>query len=147
MNTDLAAQQALDRLAKVGPAKLTKVEKTLATCWLFDAGVSNSGFARYYTGKNGDLAYYVPTALKTTGARQLLPIAVEANALFGPEGPSPDREIRRRQLADLPDFARGAFTQLEARYAAAEQDIDDCLEVYLDRIGRQKTPVANQTSP
>lgn len=147
MNTDLAAQSAIDRLAEVGFAKLTKAEKTLAACWLFDAGVSNSGFARYYAGKKGDLAFYVPTALKAIGARQLVPIAAEANALFGPDGPSPDREVRRRQLAALPVFARLVFTQLEARYAAAEQDVDDCMEAYLGRADVRRRAGAHTSTP
>lgn len=144
MNTDLAAQRALDHLAEVGFAKLTKVEKALATCWQFDAGVSNSGFARYYAGKKGDLAFYVPTALKAVGARQLVPIAAEANALFGPEGPSPDRSTRRRQLAALPAYTREVFTQLEARYAAAEQDVDDCMEAYLTRTAGRRSRRASR---
>lgn len=147
MNTDLAAQRALDRLAAAGFTKLTKVEKTLAACWLFDAGVSNSGFARYYAGKKGDLAFFVPTALQAIGARKLAPIAAEANALFGPDGPSPDREVRRRQLAALPIHARQLFTQLEARYAAAEQDVDDCMEAYLVRADVRRRAGTHTSTP
>ena len=138
MNTDLAAQDAIDRLNKVGFANLSKLDKTLAACWLFDAGVNNTGFARYYAGKRGNLAFYAPLALRTIGARQLAGIAAEANALFGPEGPSPDRDVRRGQLAALPEAARRAFTLLEERYVNAEEDVDDCLEAYLNRAVPKK---------
>ena len=138
MNTDLAAQDAIDRLNKVGFANLSKLDKTLAACWLFDAGVNNTGFARYYAGKRGNLAFHAPLAFKTIGARRLAGIAAQANALFGSAGPSPDRDIRRGQLAALPEAARREFTRLEERYVNSEEDVDDFLETYLNRTVPRK---------
>ena len=48
MNTDIAVQQAIDRLAKVGFDTLSIAETTIAAAWLFEAGVLNDGFKRYY---------------------------------------------------------------------------------------------------
>ena len=63
MNSDLAAQRALDRLAKVGFEKLSSLDKVLAAVWTFEADVGNRGFSRYFGGSAGDMAYYVPSAL------------------------------------------------------------------------------------
>lgn len=46
MNTDIAAQKALDQLAKSGFEKLADSDKLLAAIWTFEAEVANRGFAR-----------------------------------------------------------------------------------------------------
>lgn len=138
MTTDLAVQASLDRLEKVGFALLTDVERTLATVWLFDAGVSNTGFAGYYSGKRGDLAFHAPTVLRAVGATQLAEIAAEANALFGPDGPPTDRQLRRERMGSFPVSALLAFAALDARYAGCEEDVDELMEAFLAREGKAK---------
>lgn len=133
MNTDLAAQEAMDRFARDGFDALTETEKTLASAWLFAAGVANSGFSGYYSSHRGDLAFHAPVALRAIGATRLAAIAAEANELYGPGGPSQDRDIRQRQLQAMPDSNRAAFTALDQRYFACEEDIDELLEIFLGR--------------
>ena len=57
MNTDLAAQRAIDRLKRWGFEALTETDKTLATVWLTEAGVGNHGFARFLASKRGENGY------------------------------------------------------------------------------------------
>jgi Domain of unknown function (DUF4375) len=133
MNTDIAAQRALDRLAKVGFEKLAKQEKILATVWTFEAGVANRGFARYFSSPAGDMAYYAPIALQTIGAPRMAEIATKANGIFGADGPPKERKTRRERVRALGDDARKLFEVLETRYYESKEDADDLLEAYLDQ--------------
>ena len=134
MNTDLAAQRAIDRLNKNGFDALTETDKTLAAAWLIDAGVGNNGFARFFASKSGDLAFHAPTALRMIGATQLAEIAAEANAVFQPAGPSRDRKTRQALVRAFDEPTRRALDALDERYYACSEDIDECLEAYLDRV-------------
>lgn len=131
MNTDIAVQHAIDRLAKVGFDALSIAEATIAAAWLFEAGVLNDGFEKYYSSKRGDLAFHVPEALRLLGAMQLAQIAVEANAVFGSGGPPRDRDARTEMVRRLPASALRKFGQLEDRYANCEEDIDELMETFL----------------
>jgi hypothetical protein len=131
INADLAFQKILDRLDKLGVAALTEKEKTVAAAWLFEAGVGNDGFARYFADRRSDLAFYAPTALRTLGAPQLAGLAEQANALFGPGGPPADRAARCRCLDALPESARRTFDDLERRFDDCPEDIDELLEKFL----------------
>jgi hypothetical protein len=132
MNADLVAQQAMDRLAHEGFDALTEREKTVACVWLFAAGVGNGGFAGFYAGRRGDVAFHAPTALRGMGAPRLAQLADEANALFGSGGPPRERDARKRVLKAMPEARRAAFTALDKQYLECEEDIDELLEAYLD---------------
>lgn len=133
MIVDLAAQRAMDRLAKVGFDRLSEAERILATVWQFAAGVANQGFAGYYGSRRGDLAFYAPTALRAIGAEELATIAAEANAQFGVAGPSPEPQARAEQIKELGEAAGCAFAALEQRYFDAEESIDACCEAWFAR--------------
>ena len=60
-------------------------------------------------------------------------IAEEANAQFGPGGPSPDPKLRAEQLKQLGEPAFGAFGELEQRYFDAEESIDAHFEAWFER--------------
>ena len=136
MNTDLASQRALDRLAKIGFDGLSETEKLLTAVWLFEAGVGNEGFEGYFSSGRGDLAFYAPAALRTIGATQLAVLATEANATFGPEGAPRDRTRRRELVRALPPSAREALIELDTRYFNCDEDADELLEHYLAGANR-----------
>jgi len=130
MNVDLAAQRAMDHLAKAGFDRLSESDRILAAVWQFAAGVSNSGFSGYYASRRADLAFYVPTALQQIGSRDLVAIAREANAQFGGDGPSPDPAVRAGQIQQLGEDAFRAFAALDDRYFDTEEDVDELLETW-----------------
>ena len=142
MIVDLAAQRAMDHLAKVGFDRLSESERILATVWQFAAGVANHGFAGYYGSRRGDLAFHAPEALRAIGAGGLAGIAEEANAQFGPGGPSPDPKLRAEQLKQLGEPAFGAFGELEQRYFDAEESIDAHFEAWFERQRGAAPPAA-----
>jgi hypothetical protein len=133
MNTDLAAQQALDQLKKKGFDALTDVEKTLATTWLIEAGVNNGGFAEFFASSRGNVAANAPAALRAIGANQLAEIAAEANSVFGPAGPSRDRKTRQALVHAFDESKLRALATLDDRYGASTEDTDLLLEAFLAR--------------
>jgi hypothetical protein len=133
MNTDVAAQRALDRLAEARFDKLTDADKILASIWTFEAGVANRGFASYFSSTAGEMAFYVPTALKTIGATGVAQIAVSANAVFGAGGPPRDLKERRRLVRAFGDATRKTLTSLESLFYNSSEDVDDLLELYLGK--------------
>ena len=133
MNTDVAAQKAFDRLAEAGFEKLTDSDKILASIWTFEAGIANRGFASYFSSSAGDMAFYVPTALKTIGAAGVAKIAASANEVFGPGGPPRDQEERRPLVRAFGDETRKTLTALESQFFDSPEDVDDLLELYLNK--------------
>ena len=133
MIVDLAAQRAMDHLAKAGFDRLSESERILATVWQFAAGVANHGFAGYYGSRRGDLAFHAPAALRAIGAEELAALAAEANAQFGEGGPSPDPKKRAEQFKLLGEPALHAFDVLEQRYFDAEESIDALFEAWFER--------------
>ena len=133
MNTDIAAQRALDRLEKDGFDALTDTEKTLATTWLIEAGVRNGGFARFFASDRGNVAFYAPAALRAIGANQLAGIAAEANAVFPPAGPPRDHNARQALVRALDESKLRTLESLDNRYCTGAEDTDLLLEVFLAR--------------
>ena len=133
MNTDLAAQKALDRLEKDGFDALTETDKTLATVWLFVAGVQNGGFAAYFASHRGNVAFYAPAALRAIGAKQLAEIASDANAVFGHADPPRDYSTRRALALAFDEATRRALDSADTRFYACSEDCDELLELLLTR--------------
>ena len=133
MNTDLAAQKAIDRLAEVGFEKLTDSEKVLAAVWKYQAGVANNGFLRYFSSPAADTAFFVPTAFTAIGAAGMAEIAAMANRIFGPDGPPADCAERRACVKGFGDDARQKLTALEERFFNSPEDPDELLEAYLSK--------------
>jgi hypothetical protein len=134
MNVDLAAQRAMDHLAKVGFDHLSETDRILAAVWEFAAGVANNGFAGYYTSRWADLAFYAPSALQQIGATGLAEIEREANALFGPDGPSPEPKVRVSQLQQLGAAVQRKLAALDDRYFDVKEDVDELLETWFRRL-------------
>jgi hypothetical protein len=135
VNSDIAAQQAFDRLAKVGFDALTEQEKTLASAWLFVGKVANGGFRVFFSGSAGDLAFYAPTALKNICAFKMAEIATKANEVFGADGPPRDRNARRKFVRAFRKDVINEFEALERLFYDCSDDVDELLEKYV-RSGR-----------
>ena len=133
MNTDVATQRALDRLARVGFEKLSDSDRILAAVWTFEAGVANRGFARYFSSSAGDMAFHVPSALRAIGAVGTAEIAAKANGVFGAGGPPKDKKERSALVRIFDDEIRKMLQGLENLFYESQEDVDDLLEVYLNR--------------
>jgi len=132
MNTDVAAQRALDRLAETGLEKLSDSDKILASIWTFEAGVANRGFASYFSSSAGEMAFYVPTALKTIGATGVAQIAARPMKSLAPA-------VRQKTKGTTPACSclwrchTKTLTNLESQFYDSPEDVDDLLELYLGK--------------
>ena len=133
MNTDLAAQRALDQLKKNGFDALTETEKTLATTWLIESGVNNGGFADFFASSRGNVAFNAPAALRAIGANQLAEIAAEANLVFALAGPPRDHPTWQALVHAFDESKRRTLATLDERYGACTEDTDLLLEDFLAR--------------
>lgn len=133
MNADVAAQEALDRLAKAGFNQLTAQEKVVAAVWTFEAQVANRGLRKYFASEAGDLAYFVPAAFDAIGAPSMADFAAEANGLFGAKGPPRDRTERQTRMQAFDEQIKKSVDGLETRFFEETEDVDELLEGYANR--------------
>jgi hypothetical protein len=133
MNADLACQQAIDQLAKVGFDALNEKEKTLATVWKLEASVENDGFAHFYSSSAGDLAFFGPTALENIGASHMAEVVAKANAVFGPDGPPRERAVRASLVTVFSDETRCTLDTLYSQFVESPDTTDSLIDAYLAR--------------
>jgi hypothetical protein len=95
--------------------------------WL-DAEVRNGGFSQYYFNSSGELAQHAVKAAKVVGAPELAGIIQQANTLFGPKGPEPDRDKRMDQLSKI-DL--DALDALDTRYYKCSEQLSELLLKYV----------------
>jgi GGDEF domain-containing protein len=135
MSLDDLCSGALDRYFDVGFNRLMPDEQLLVVIWGIEADVNNGGFHQYYFNGYGNFARLAPRMLRQIGASQTAQIVAEANALFGPEGPAPDRDERQRALESLDD---DSWEYLDNRFWAYPDNLSELLgrHVGLQSIGR-----------
>ena len=138
MNADLAAQKALDKLAKAGFDALTEVEKTLATVWSIESAVDNEGFEHFFNHPSGDLAFYAPKALTNIGALNMAALAAKANAVFGAGGPPRDGEKRRAMVKTFDAKAAKTLSDLDDAFLESPDDTDALLDGYIAKATKAK---------
>ena len=131
MNTDLRAQQALDHWKENGLASLDEAERIVAAVWLFEGQVENHGFEHFISGRYGEIVAHTPVALRTVGAEEMAGLAAEAIRVFGPEGIPATPEGRREAVAELNPDQRAALADIEDRFFACEEDLDELLDRFL----------------
>ena len=81
------------------------------------------GFDQYYFNSAGERAFFAAEALERIGALQMAAIVREANAHFGPEGPSRDREPRVRRLLEITADDEDLFDVLDRRFYGYGPDV------------------------
>ena len=111
--------------------ELTEAERTFVTIWTLEADVNNGGFDQYYVNSSGDHARDAPRALRAVGAHATGRIVEEANAVFGADGPPPDRDSRLAALEGLGPEARGRWSELDERFFEYPDDLTGCLYAYV----------------
>ena len=141
--TDLAAayDDALERFNGDNFSDLDDVDKVLVTIWGLEADVNNGGFDQYYFNSSGNQAVWAPAALRMIGAAQAADIVERANAVFGPEGPLPDRDARQDRLfqvapRDDADDGLGPWDDLDDEFYGYPDDISELMQLFLRTRGR-----------
>jgi hypothetical protein len=114
---------------------LSEVDRILVTIWGLEADMNNGGFNQYYFNGAGDEAFFAPEALRRIGALRMAEIVSRANAVFGPDGPSRDRDVRQAQLSlvDPEGADQHPWDDLDREFYAYPDDIATLLTNFLGR--------------
>ncbi|OAI45746.1 hypothetical protein AYO44_12460 [Planctomycetaceae bacterium SCGC AG-212-F19] len=121
---------AYDRLRSVGYEDLTQPQQALFRVHLLAAEVRNGGFAQYFVNSSGDMTHETLKDLTSMRLQHTKKILQEAMELFGPEGPSPDRKTRGRQLAALSKKQDAILDRLNSAFYEDQDYIDSQLLLY-----------------
>jgi hypothetical protein len=84
-----------------GLSHLTTIQRHFFCASVFRSEVNNGGLAQYFVNSWGDDARTALAGLEAVGAIHAASVLRRAMMLFGPDGPSPDRDDRHDQLASL----------------------------------------------
>ncbi len=95
-----------------------------------DAEIKNGGLNQYFFNSSGNSAALTAPALQEIGAPSRSEIMRAACALFGPEGPSLQREGRFRQLEAMDETRRDRMNILEKEWYATEINLGHLLHLY-----------------
>jgi hypothetical protein len=130
MTLDDEFKSALSREAECGFSGLNDRDQLLHAIWHLEGDVNNGGFDQYYFNSGGDQAKIAPSMLRAIGAECMATIVETANAVFGPDGPSPDRNTRQETLAVLTE-SDSPWERLDQEFWAYPDDISKLLEEFL----------------
>jgi hypothetical protein len=89
---------------------------------------------QYLLNSSGDFAYETPEVFRRMGADEAARILAEANAFFGPSGPSMDRELRMAALLALPKDMEDRIHELSNEFYDAEDrglSLADLFDAYV----------------
>jgi hypothetical protein len=117
-------QKMADKEDKSGFDSLSQEQKFYCTVTECDGEIDNGGLAQYFVNSSGDDWPLALAGFEAMGMKGRLAILKEAVALFGPEGPSPHRETRQEQLAQLYRKNKAAFDALDDRYYKVPEVVD-----------------------
>ncbi len=117
-----------------GVASLSRLQRDALCVMNFQAELNNGGVHRYLLNSSGDFAHETPEVFRRMGADEAARILEEANASFGPGGPSMDRELRMAALLALPKDAEDRIDALSKEFYDAEDhglSLADLFDAYV----------------
>ena len=90
---------------------------------VFRNQVNNGGLAQYFVNSSGDDAGAALAGLEAIGAVHAASVLRRAMALFGPGGPSPDRDARHEELDSLTDLRDDEIEALTSEFFRDEDGV------------------------
>lgn len=120
-----------DRYSKLGHTKLTPPEKVFVCVWGLESEVNNGGFNQYYFNSSGDHAVDAEDSFRAIGAKHTAELVKQANNLFGPSGPSPNRAVRQEQLDSLSNAQTKKMIDVEEKFLKNEDKLRQLIEAYV----------------
>jgi hypothetical protein len=117
-----------------GVGALSRLQRDALCLLNFQAEVNNGGIHQYLYNSSGDFAKETPEVFRRIGAEEAARILEEVNALFGPEGPSTDRDTRMAALLDFPKSAEARIDALTGAFYDAEDkgmSLADIFDAYV----------------
>jgi Domain of unknown function (DUF4375) len=124
-----------DKLMSLGLpfAHLSAQEQVFVAIWELEGDVNNGGFHQYFFNTSGDTAKHAAPSLEAIGAAKMAAIVREALQVFGPPGPSAERDIRQEQLADLSPSALETLERLTTEFFRYPDNLTELLFAYVAR--------------
>ena len=101
---------------KSGYDSLPDHQRYYSAVFMCDAEINNGGLAQYFVNSSGDHWRDALAGLEAIGSKVRLGVVREAISLFGPDGPSEDRDNRQEQLSKIYKKNDSIFEALETRY-------------------------------
>lgn len=142
-NEDLAREvgyYVLRKMERVGFDGLSRPEQRIGCLTELEMEISNGGFDQYYWNSPGDHALETVAALQELGAAYTATLLIEANAVFGPEGPNKVRDERWKQMDLLPEGARRRWFDLDHRFDEYTDNLSDLAATYIRTRRADFTP-------
>jgi hypothetical protein len=118
----------VDLYERKGNKGLTEAQLHYLALSMLDGEVCNGGFSQFYFNSSGELATDAAKAARAFGAQEVATIIQQANALFGENGPDPDRDRRMDQLSKI-DLK--ALDELDTRYYKCAERLSEILLKYV----------------
>lgn len=131
---DLAREVGYYVLRKLGEASLqtlSRPEQVIACLTEVEMEVNNGGFDQYYWNSPGDHAREAVAALRELGAEHTAGLVAQANEMFGPQGPDPDREKRWAEMDGLPEDARTRWSELDGAFYEYKDNLSGLAARYI----------------
>jgi hypothetical protein len=122
-----------NRCEKIGFNKLNRPEQVFFCVWWLEAEVNNGGFDQYYFNSAGDHAIEAVTSLEAIGANHTADLVKQANALFGPAGPSPIRATRQNQLDALREAKPKKLDEIDEEFLSYKDNSEQLLEQFVSK--------------
>jgi hypothetical protein len=134
-----------------GVASLSPLQRDALCVMSFQAELNNGGMHQYLLNSSGDFAKETQDVFRRIGAEKAARILEEANAFFGPDGPSTDRETRMAALLDLPKNVEGRIFELSNEFYDAEDrglSLADLFDAYVlsQKVKRGKNGTGKEES-
>lgn len=113
----------LDLVEGGGVGALSAPERTVYMAYFMDAEVHNGGFDQYFFNSQGNHSAETVKALEAVGASRSANHLRRARALFKPEAPSPDRDVRWAQMDRIPKATREQWNAMDEAYYASDENV------------------------
>jgi len=118
------------RIDEVGWDDLSVPQKLYIAVSVYNGEVNNGGHAQYFFNSGGNDYEWVLEGLQAIGASKRAAILAEVVNLFGPSGPSTDREERQRQLARMSPKQDAHIDQSDQDYYGCDENVSVLLARY-----------------
>lgn len=118
---------------RIGPLDFDELTEPQQICYgvnQLNMEVNNGGFSQYFFNTGGNYARETLAGLRAIKATHAAALLEQAIAVFGPAGPSPDREKRQDQLAAFSEEQDRILQKLDSRFFEYLDNLDALMSLY-----------------
>jgi hypothetical protein len=109
---------------------LTEAERHYFTASIYYYEIMNGGPWQYINNSTADYHFQIIEGLRAIGAHDTAQVLVELGKVFGPSGPSANRELRGDQADAFTQQQASAISRLYEAFPSAGENIEMLLDLY-----------------